>query len=113
MMQIVQRLFNQCIKDYLKAVARFSNVGDQLICWLCTAKKPALMLMHEFMQHQVQLLSYLKVGYLCQTMKVPMAQETSEQIFFVQPKVHLFKFVNLKKAVLTDPLKLIAFFGQC
>jgi hypothetical protein len=40
--------FNKCIRDYLDAVAGFPNVGDQLICWLCTAKKPALMLMHEF-----------------------------------------------------------------
>ncbi len=42
--------FNKCIKDYLKAVAEFPNVGDQLICWLCMAKKPALMPIHEFMR---------------------------------------------------------------
>jgi hypothetical protein len=36
--------FDVCIRDYLEAVARFpSNIGDQLICWLRTAKKPALM----------------------------------------------------------------------
>jgi hypothetical protein len=56
--------FNECIRDYLEAVADFPNVGNQLICWLCTAKKPALMPMHKFMRHQVQLLSYLKGGYL-------------------------------------------------
>ncbi len=43
--------FDECIKDYLEAIARFPNVGDQLICWLCTAKKPALVQMHEFMRH--------------------------------------------------------------
>ena len=42
--------FDECIRDYLEAVTRFPNIGDQLICWLCTAKKPALMLMHEFMR---------------------------------------------------------------
>jgi hypothetical protein len=42
--------FNKCIRDYLEAVAGFPNVGDQLIRWLCAAKKPALMPMHEFMQ---------------------------------------------------------------
>jgi hypothetical protein len=31
--------FDKCIKDYLKAVAGFPNVGNQLICWLHTAKK--------------------------------------------------------------------------
>jgi hypothetical protein len=35
--------FNECIREYLEAVARFPNISDQLICWLCTAKKSALM----------------------------------------------------------------------
>ncbi len=39
----------KCIRIYLEAVAGFPSVGDQLIRWLCTAKKPALMLMHMFM----------------------------------------------------------------
>ena len=38
--------FDKCIRDYLKAI----NIDDQLIFWLCTAKKPALMPMHEFMR---------------------------------------------------------------
>ncbi len=41
--------FNKCIRDYLEAVAGFPNIGDQLIRWLCMAKKPALMSMHELM----------------------------------------------------------------
>ncbi len=40
--------FDECIKDYLEAVAGFPNIGDQLIHWLRTSKKPALMVMHEF-----------------------------------------------------------------
>jgi hypothetical protein len=56
--------FDECIRDYLEAVAGFPNIGDQLICWLRTSKKPALMPMHEFMRRQVQLLSYLEGGYL-------------------------------------------------
>ncbi len=31
--------FVECIRDYLKAIAGFPNIGDQLICWLRTAKK--------------------------------------------------------------------------
>ncbi len=46
-------------------------------------------------------------------MDVPTAQEKSEQIFFAQPKAHQNKFANLNKTVPTDPLKMIAFFGQC
>ena len=98
---------------YLEAVAAFPNVGDQLICWLCTAKKPALMPMHEFMHRQVQLLSYLEGNYLHRTMDIPMAQEKSEQIFFAQPKVHQNKFADLNKTVPANPLRIIAFFEQC
>jgi hypothetical protein len=56
--------FNECIRDYLEALAGFPNIGDQLICWLRTSKKPALMPMHKFMRCRVQLLSYIKGVYL-------------------------------------------------
>jgi hypothetical protein len=46
-------------------------------------------------------------------MDVPMVQEKSEQIFFVQPKVHQKKFANLNKTVHSNPLRMIAFFEQC
>ncbi len=105
--------FIECIRDYLEAVARFPNIGDQLICWLRTSKKPTLMPMHKFMRRWVQFLSYLEGGYLRWTMDVPTAQEKSEQIFFAQPKAHQNKFANLNKMVPTDPLKMIAFFEQC
>ncbi len=105
--------FNKCIRDYLEAVAGFLNKGDQLIRWLRTSMKPALMPMHKFTQHWVQLFSYIDGGYFCQTMNVPTAQEKSEQIFFAQPKVQQKKFANLNKMVPTDPLKMIAFFEQC
>jgi hypothetical protein len=36
--------FDKCIRDYLEAVTGFPNIGDQLICWLCT------MPMHKFMR---------------------------------------------------------------
>jgi hypothetical protein len=44
--------FDECIRDYLEAVTRFPNVGDQLIRWHCTAKQPALMQMHEFIMQR-------------------------------------------------------------
>jgi hypothetical protein len=105
--------FDKCIRDYLKAVAGFPNIGDQLICWLCTAKKPTLTPMHKFTWCQLQLLSYLEGGYLHQTMEVPMVQEKSEQTFFVQPKANQNKFPDLNKMVPTNPIKMIAFFEQC
>jgi hypothetical protein len=102
--------FNKCIRDYLEAVAGLPNIGNQLICWLYTAKKPALMPMHEFTHRQVQLLSYLEGDYLRQMMDIPMAQEKSEQIFFAQPKAHQNNFANLNKTVPTNSLRMIAFF---
>jgi hypothetical protein len=105
--------FDKCIRDYLEAIVGFPNIGNQLFCWLCTSKKPALMPMHEFMLCQVQLFSYLEGGYLGQTMELPMMQGKSGQIFFVQPKTHQNKFDNLNKMVPTDPLKMIVFFEQC
>ncbi len=105
--------FNECIRDYIEAIAGFPNIGNQLIPWLCTAKKPALMLMHEFMHCQVQLLSYLEGNYLRRTMDVPLVQEKSEHIFFAQLKAHQNKFANLIKMVPANPLRMIAFFEQC
>ncbi len=105
--------FDKCIRDYLEAVAGFPNIGDRLICWLHTAKKPALMPMHKFMRCWVQLLSYLGGNYLCRTMDIPMVQEKSEQIFFAQPKAHQNKLADLNKTVPTNPLRMIAFFEQC
>jgi hypothetical protein len=45
--------FDKCIKDYLEAIAGFPNIGNQLICWLYTSKKPALITMHKFTRCQV------------------------------------------------------------
>jgi hypothetical protein len=75
-----------------EAVTRLSNIGDQLIHWLCVAKKPAFMLLHEFMQHWMQLFSYLNNGCLHQTMELPTAQEKSKQIFLTYLKAHQYKF---------------------
>jgi hypothetical protein len=41
-----------------------------------------------------------------------MAQEKSEQIFFVQPKAHQNKFADLNKTVPADPLRMIAFLSS-
>jgi hypothetical protein len=75
-----------------EAVTRVPNVGDQLICWPWVAKKPEFMLIHEFMQCQMQLFSSLDNSYLHGTMELPTAQEKSKQIFFAYFKVHQYKF---------------------
>jgi hypothetical protein len=42
--------FSKCIRDYLETIAGFPNIGDQMIHWLGTVKKPTLMLVHGFMR---------------------------------------------------------------
>ena len=73
--------FLECIRDYLEALAGFPNVGDQLIRWLRTVKKPALMPVHDFMCHRVQLMTYLEDGLLRRTMALPDDQEKIKQVF--------------------------------
>ena len=46
--KMFENLF-ECQRDYLEALAGFPNIGDQLIHWFRTARKPALMPMHDYM----------------------------------------------------------------
>ncbi len=110
---LTKKNFDKFIKDHLKAVARFPNIGNQLICWLCVAKKPVFLPMHECMGHQLQLFSYLNGSLLCQTMELPKVQEKSKQIFLPQIKAQQFKFSETNKMVSTDPPWLVSFFEQC
>ena len=84
--------FLECIRDYLEALAGFPNVGDQLICWLHTVKKPALMTVHDFMRRQVQLMTYLKDGLLRCMKALPSDGEKSNNFFLrstlLSAKVH-------------------------
>ena len=68
-------------KTILRQFAGFSNIGNQLIHWFCTARKLALIPMHDYMRHQARLFGYLKKGLLCTTMKLPTQQEQMKQIF--------------------------------
>jgi hypothetical protein len=56
--------FLECKQDYLKALAGFPNIINQLISWFCMMQKPALMPMHDHMCLQVQLFGYLKNSFL-------------------------------------------------
>lgn len=64
--------FVECQCNYLEAIAGFPNLGDQIIRWFRTCRKPALLSLQEFNRGQVQLFSYLKKGLLCRMMELPM-----------------------------------------
>ena len=105
--------FLECIRDYLEALAGFPNVGDQLIRWLRTVKKPALMPVHDFMRRRVQLMTYLEDGLLRRTMALPGDQEKIEQVFFSVPLRHRQKYAETHKSLPTDVTTLACFFEQC
>lgn len=105
--------FLECIRDYLEALAGFPNVGDQLIRWLRTVKKPALMPVHDFMRRRVQLMTYLEDGLLRRTMALPGDQEKIEQVFFSVPLRHRQKYAETHKSLPTEVTMLACFFEQC
>jgi hypothetical protein len=45
-MHLTKKTFDQCKWNYLEEVARFLNIGNQLIHWLCISKMPAFMPTH-------------------------------------------------------------------
>jgi hypothetical protein len=54
--------FVECQRDYLKVLARFLNITNQLIRWFRMAQKPVLMPTHDYMPRRVQLFGHLTVG---------------------------------------------------
>jgi len=102
-----------CQRDYLEALTGFPNIGDQLFRWFHTARKPALIAMHDYICHQVQLFGYLEKGLLRTTMELPTKQEKIEQIFFSVPKKHQQKYAKTHKMLPDNHVPLICFFKQC
>ena len=46
-------------------------------------------------------------------MELPIMQESAEQIFLGQPKMHQMKYAETHKTVPSDIVPLVAFFQQC
>ena len=66
-----EKNFKRCLKDYLEAIAKCTYLGDQVICWLRLRGKPAHMRFKDFLNCWVQILNYLKKGYLRHRMELP------------------------------------------
>ena len=108
-----EKTFKKCVKDYLEAVAKCTNLGDQVIRWLRLRGKPAHMRFEEFLNRRVQILNYVKNGYLRHRMDLPVESELCEQVFLAQPKAHQVKYAEKHRVVETDMLKLQEFFEGC
>ena len=67
----------------------------------------------EFLNRPVQILDYVKQGYLCHRMELPNNIELCKQVFLAQPKAHRVKYAEKHRIVETDMLKLQEFFEGC
>jgi hypothetical protein len=105
--------FKRCLKDYLEAVAKCTYLGDQVIHWLHLRDKLAYMRFEDFLNRQVQILNYMKKGYLHHCMELPVKSKLCEQVFLSQPNTHHIKYMEEHRVVETDMLKLQEFFEGC
>jgi hypothetical protein len=101
------------MKDYLKDIAKCTYLGDQVIRWLRLRGKPAHMWFEDFLNRRIQILNYVKKGYLGHRMELPVESELCEQVFLAQPKAHRIKYAEKHRVVETNTLKLQEFFEGC
>jgi hypothetical protein len=66
-----EKNFKQCLRDDLEVTTKCTNLGDQVIRWLHLRSKPGHMWFEDFLNRQVQILDYVKKGYLCRRMELP------------------------------------------
>jgi hypothetical protein len=53
------------MKDYLKAVTKYTNLDNYVICWLYFKSKPVHVCFEAFINQHTQILIYVKKGYIC------------------------------------------------
>ena len=67
----------------------------------------------DFLNCRVQILDYVKKGYLHRQMELPNDTELCEQVFLAQPRPHRINYAEKHQVVETDMLKLQEFFEGC
>jgi len=67
----------------------------------------------DFLNRQVQILDYVKKGYLHRHMEFPNDVKLCEQVFLAQPKPHHIKYAEKHRVVKNNILKLQEFFEGC
>ena len=105
--------FKNCIRDYLEAVTRCTNLEDQVIRWLHLRSKPGHMRFEDFLNCRVQILDNVKKGYLHHQMELPNNTELCKQVLLAQPRPHRIKHAKKHRVVETDMLKLQELFDSC
>ena len=86
--------FMNCVKGYLEAVIKCTNMGDQVIHWLCLKSTPSHMNFEELLNWCTQILSYVKKSYLCYQLEIPNKAELCKQMFIARPKPHHDKYAK-------------------
>jgi hypothetical protein len=67
----------------------------------------------DFLNQRVQILDYVKKGYLCRRMELPNDAELCRQVFLAQLKPHCIKYPEKHRVVENDMFKLQEFFEGC
>jgi hypothetical protein len=74
--------FKQCLRDYLKVTIKCTNLGDQVIRWICLRSKSGHMRFEDFLNRRVHILDYVKKGYLHRRIEeLPNNVELCKQVF--------------------------------
>ena len=87
-------IFMECVRDYLEKVAGVKNLGNQVIRWLRTAKKPLGMPVDAWHQRRLELEGYLGGGWLRLTIPEANEAERSENFFLSMPKTYQQKYAE-------------------
>ena len=93
--------FKSCVQDYLEKVASAKNLGNQVVRWLRTAKKPLGMPVDAWATRRRELEGYLREdGLLRTTISMPNGDEKKETNFFLcMPKAYQEKYAENKASV--------------
>jgi hypothetical protein len=106
----MEKHFNACMKDYLETIAKCTNLGCQVIRWLCLKAKPVHMKFEDSHNCSTQILGCVQKGWLCHRLGIHNDAELCEQVFLAQPKAHRGKYAKKHKVVENNMLTLQEYF---
>ena len=101
------------VQLYLEQIQAVRYIGNFILRWLASAKKPAHMKSQKWVARRNQLYHYVTDGYFRVTISQPNEQERAEQYFLSHPKAHQQRYARDNNEVKNDISELTNFFHQC
>ena len=103
--------FTEAIQFYLEIVAGVKYLGNFIISILRTKKKPALVLIEDYLAWRNKIKRHIGGPYLFHNLALPTLHEKAEQIYDHQPKQHRAKYAETNEEVETHEAFLKTFEG--